>query len=201
MIASKIFLKDMITKKKVKNYLLFIFIFAFIVCQLFGDSIKSAFNENNIPWITIIVIFTSTSYSLYTYSLYEKVKNYISLPIKNSRFLLGFIISLFFVSFLERVSLIIIVVCLSGTNLLLNISMVIVVSLLCILINVWMLILINRKNKLELVLLVIVLLCSMFTFYFNMMILLKLLLIAGYCLIDLVNISKNEYIYIYHQVK
>lgn len=196
MIASKIFLKDMITKKKVKNYLLFIFLFAFIVYQLFGEFIQSAFNENNISCITMIVIFTSTSYSICTYSLYEKVKNYISLPITRSRFLLGFIISLFFVSFLERISLIIIVVCLSGTNLLVNISMVIIVSILCILLNVWMLMLINRRNKLELVLLVIVLLCSIFTFYFNMIVFLKLLIIAGCCLVALVNILKKESIYI-----
>lgn len=196
MIASKIFLKDMITKKKVKNYLVFIFICAFILSQLFEDFIKSAFNENNISWITMIVIFTSTAYSIYTYSLYEKVKNYISLPIKHSGFLLGFIISLFFVSFLERVSLLIIVVCLSGTNILVNISMVIAISILCILINVWMLMLINRKNKLELVLLLIILLCSMFTFYFNMIVFFKFLIIAGCCLVALVNILKKESIYI-----
>lgn len=196
MIASKIFLKDMITKKKVKNYLLFIFLFALIVYQLFGEFIKSTFNENNISWITMIVIFTSTSYSIYTYSLYEKVKNYISLPIKHSRFLLGFIISLFLVSFLERISLIITVVCLSGTSLLVNISMVLAVSILCILINVWMLMLMNRKSKYELVLSVIILLCSIFTIYFNIVVSLKLLIIAAYCLVALVNILKNESIYI-----
>lgn len=109
MLISKIFLKDMLTNKKVKNYFLFIFIFVVFSYEIIGDFIYEVFSKSNIAFITMVVVLTSTAYLIYTYSLYEKVKNYISLPIKNSRFILGFILSLILVTFLERVSFIIIV--------------------------------------------------------------------------------------------
>ena len=126
MLISKIFLKDMLTNKKVKNYFLFIFIFAVFSYEIIGDFIYEVFRKSNIAFITMVVVLTSTAYLIYTYSLYEKVKNYISLPIKNSRFILGFILSLILVTFLERVSFIIIVVCVTCENILINIFQVII---------------------------------------------------------------------------
>ncbi|WP_294354852.1 hypothetical protein [uncultured Clostridium sp.] len=126
MLISKIFLKDMLTNKKVKNYFLFIFIFAVFSYEIIGDFIYEVFSKSNIAFITMVVVLTSTAYLIYTYSLYEKVKNYISLPIKNSRFILGFILSLILVTFLERVSFIIIVVCVACENILINIFQVII---------------------------------------------------------------------------
>lgn len=196
MIATRIFLKDMVTKKKVKNYLIFIFLFLIIAYQAFGEFIRDTFGMSNISYITMAVMITSTAYLIHTYSLYEKVKNYISLPISNSRFLLGFVFSLILVSLLERISFLLIVVVVSNNNLLINIPVVVIGSILAILINVWILILINKKRKLEWILVVAVLLSYIFVSYFDVSIFINISVMLLCNVISLIGILKEDSLYI-----
>lgn len=196
MIATRIFLKDMITKKKVKNYFIFIFLFFIIAYESFGEFIRDTFGMSNISYITMAVMITSTAYLIHTYSLYEKVKNYISLPISNSRLLLGFVFSLILVSLLERISFLLIIVLISNNNLLINIPLVIIVSILSILINVWILILINKKRKLEWVLVVAVLLSYILISYFNFSIFINIAVMLLCYVISLIGILKEDSLYI-----
>lgn len=196
MIATRIFLKDMITKKKVKNYFIFIFLFFIIAYESFGEFIRDTFGMSNISYITMAVMITSTAYLIHTYSLYEKVKNYISLPISNSRLLLGFVFSLILVSLLERISFLLIIVLISNNNLLINIPLVIIVSIFSILINVWILILINKKRKLEWVLVVAVLLSYILISYFNFSIFINIAVMLLCYVISLIGILKEDSLYI-----
>lgn len=196
MISTKIFLKDMLSMKKVKNYVLFICIFAFIISNIFEDFLGVGFNEKFIPYFAALAILTSTAYTIYTYSLYEKVKNYISLPIKKTNFLLGFILSLIIVSFLERVSLLIILVYFSGINVLQNICLVSLISIFCILINVWMLIILNRKSKVQFIVVALVFASNMVVFGLNAAIWFKMLMILGSSFIVLASILSTDSIFI-----
>ncbi|SFU81343.1 hypothetical protein SAMN04487886_11828 [Clostridium sp. DSM 8431] len=196
MIATRIFLKDMITKKKVKNYCIFIFLFFIIAYETLQEVIRDTFGNSNISYITMVLMITSTAYLIHTYSLYEKVKKYISLPISNARLLLGFVFSLILVSLLERISFLIIIVLISNNNLFVNIPLVIIVSILSILINVWILILMNKKAKLEWVLLLAVLLGYIFVSYFNFSPFISIAIILLCCVVSLIGILKEDSLYI-----
>ncbi|MBE6051048.1 MAG: hypothetical protein E7214_10465 [Clostridium sp.] len=196
MIATRIFLKDMVTKKKVKNYLIFIFLFLIIAYQAFEEFIRETFGLSNISYITMAVMITSTAYLIHTYSLYEKVKNYISLPISNSRFLLGFVFSLILVSLLERISFLLIVVVISNNNLLVNIPIVVIGSILAILVNVWVLILINKKRKLEWILVAAVLLSYILVSYFDVSVFINISVMLLCNVISLIGILKEDSLYI-----
>ncbi|AKB25256.1 hypothetical protein MSMTP_1787 [Methanosarcina sp. MTP4] len=146
---SKIFFKDLVTKKKVFKYLLGMVLFTVFVKLFLADFIKPIFQEAFLPWITFITIFTSTAYTIYTYSLFEKVKTYIMLPIKKNRFLLAFTIGMIGISFLERGSFLIIGALICSSRPIYSITIIILVATWSILINIWVLLTVNNHKKIN----------------------------------------------------
>ncbi len=124
-------------------------LFTVFVKLFLADFIKPIFQEAFLPWITFITIFTSTAYTIYTYSLFEKVKTYIMLPIKKNRFLLAFTIGMIGISFLERGSFLIIGALICSSRPIYSITIIILVATWSILINIWVLLTVNNHKKIN----------------------------------------------------
>ncbi|WP_251861389.1 hypothetical protein [Clostridium sp. Marseille-Q2269] len=189
---SKIFLKDMITKKTIERYIIAILLFYIACIEYLGAFIKPIINEKTLIWITVVVTITSNAYIIHTYSLFEKVKNYISLPINKKRFLLSFTFSLIIISLLERISFIIVIAFLYVYNPLENIFLIISTVILCIEIDVWILLLLNRKRKVQWIPLIFLLLCIILSFILHISILNKFLILYLCIVISLISILKKN---------
>jgi len=144
---NKIFFKDFLTKKKALKYLLAIILFVIAVKFFLMDYIKPIFQDTFLPWVTFIVMFTSTAYMIYTYSLFEKVRSYIMLPIKKSKFLLAFTEGIIGVSFLERGAFLLIAAIICSNRTLYSVIVIILVAIWAILINIYLLLTINNRKK------------------------------------------------------
>lgn len=189
---SKIFFKDMISKKTIERYIIAILLFYIACIEYLGAYIKPIINEKTLIWITVVVTITSNAYIIHTYSLFEKVKNYISLPINKKRFLLSFTFSLIIISLLERISFIIVITFLYAHNPLENIFLIISTAILCIEIDVWILLLLNRKRKVQWIPLIFLLLCIILSFILHISILNKFLILYFCIVISLISILKKN---------
>lgn len=189
---SKIFLKDIITKRIIKMYIIGIILFYLLLEGDLGKLINPIISARNLIWITMLVIGTSTAYIIHTYSLFDKVKLYISLPINKKRFILSFIFSLIIVALLERVSFISIVVFMYCDNPLVNILLIIITSVLCIEINIWGLMLLNENKKFEFVYILFILGCFLVTITLNFSKLNQIIVLILLTIISLIGILKEE---------
>lgn len=188
---SKLFLKDILTKRKIKQYIVVIIAFFISINLFFKEIIGTIFNDRYLSLLTVIIIFTSTAYIIYTYSLFEKIKQYIMLPIKSFRFIMNFAKSLFICALLERISFLLIGIILFSDSPLLASTTVLIYATLSILLNIWILLILNSNRKKDWISLtgVIILLLSIFLTYLT-----KIVEIAGIflCLIITINGISNH---------
>lgn len=192
---SKIFLKDLINKKRVVRYLIILLSFTIIMKQYSSTINQSLINEKSVIFVTAGVILTSILYVVHTYSLFEKVKSYLCLPISKKRLLLSFIFSLICISFLERLSFIIIIIFMCSKSPFLNSFLVIETSILFILGDVAYLIANNKRSK-RYYLEIFLLLCMILSLFIKISLISIIKLMALYIVILLFYILKQDSFYI-----
>lgn len=144
---SKMFLWDFITPKKIKNYVLYLIVFAVLTGILFED--KEIFHINSFACSTIGIgiAFTSTAYVIYTYSIFENIKLYLTLPISKWKLFGAYFAALWVCTIIQRISFVIVVLVNYGSNILENSILLIVNSGVAVLINIGILLGKNGKRK------------------------------------------------------
>ena len=165
--VSKLFLKDILNKRKIKQYIFVIIAFFVSMNLYFKKIIGTIFSDRYLPLMTVIIIFTSTAYIIYTYSLFEKIRQYIMLPIKSFRFIMNFAKSLFICALLERISFLLIGIILCSDSPLLGSITVLIYAILTILLNIWILLFLNCNHKNEWISLIGVIILLLYIFLTN----------------------------------
>lgn len=147
MIKNNIFLRDFVTFKKIKNYVIYIFLFAIFTNIFFED--KHVFQISSLACSTIGIgiAFTSTAYVIYTYSTFENMKLYLTLPIGKWKLFFSYFFALWTCTVIQRISFVIVIIINFGSNVLLNSILLLLNSGAAILINIGILLSKNGKRK------------------------------------------------------
>ncbi len=146
---TNVFLRDFITKKKIKRYFLYLVLFALGIWVLRVNGNLIALNQEWIGLLGITVAFASTSYTIYTYSLAEKIRFYLTLPIGRYQILFAYFFALFTVTMIQRISFLLVILLFaeSGVMLLEHIVLLITVVFVTVLLNVGILLAKNKGSK------------------------------------------------------
>lgn len=162
---SKMFLWDFITPKKMKNYLLCIFLFA-ILTQIFFED-ENVFQMDSFAYSTIGIgiAFTSTAYVIYTYSTLENIQLYLTFPIGKWKLFGAYFAALWICTLIQRISFVIVIIVNAGSHILENSILLLVNSGAAVLINIGILLGKNGKRKVMM--------------FENMILLLVLVLLGG----------------------
>lgn len=149
MLQTNVFFRDFITKEKVKRYFLYLVLFTLGIWILRMNGNLIALNQGWIGFFGITVAFASTSYTIYTYSLAEKIRLYLTLPIGRYQIFLAYFFALFVVTMIQRISFFMILLLFteSGVVLLEHIILLITVVFVTVLLNVGILLSRNRGSK------------------------------------------------------
>lgn len=146
---TNVFLRDFITKKKIKRYVLYLLFFTLGIwgLQMSGNSI--ALKSGIIGILGITVAFASTSYTIYTYSLAEKIRLYLTLPIQRHQIFLAYFLALFAVTMIQRISFLFIILLFaeSGIMLLEHMALLLTIVFVTVLLNVGILLGKNSGSK------------------------------------------------------
>lgn len=146
---TNVFLRDFITKEKIKRYVLYLVLFTLGIWVLRMNGNLIVLNQELIGFLGITVAFASTSYTIYTYSLAEKIRLYLTLPIGRYQIFWTYFFALFAVTMIQRISflLVILVFTESGVVLLEHIVLLITVVFVTVLLNVGILLGRNKGSK------------------------------------------------------
>ncbi len=149
MLQTNVFFRDFITKEKVKRYFLYLVLFALGIWILRMNGNLIALNQGWIGFFGITVAFASTSYTIYTYSLAEKIRLYLTLPIGRYQIFFAYFFALFVVTMIQRISffLVLLLFTESGVVLLEHVVLLIAVVFVTVLLNVGILLGRNRGSK------------------------------------------------------
>ena len=149
MLQTNVFFRDFITKEKVKRYFLYLVLFALGIWILRMNDNLIALNQGWIGFFGITVAFASTSYTIYTYSLAEKIRLYLTLPIGRYQIFFAYFFALFVVTMIQRISffLVLLLFTESGVVLLEHVVLLIAVVFVTVLLNVGILLGRNRGSK------------------------------------------------------
>ena len=144
---SKMFLWDFITPKKVKKYVLYIFLFAMLTKIFFED--KNIFQINSFACSTIGIgiAFTSTAYVIYTYSILENIKLYLTFPIGKWKLFGAYFAALWICTVIQRISFIIVIIANFGSHIFENSILLLANSGAAVMINIGILLGKNGKRK------------------------------------------------------
>ena len=144
---TKMFLWDFITPKKVKKYVLYIFLFAILTQILF--EYKNIFHINSFACSTIGIgiAFTSTAYVIYTYSVLENIKLYLTFPIGKWKLFGAYFSALWVCTVIQRISFVIVIIANFGDHSLENSVLLLINSGAAVLINIGILLGKNGKRK------------------------------------------------------
>lgn len=146
---TNVFLRDFITKKKIKRYVLYLLFFTLGMwgLKMSGNSIVLKSEIMGISGIT--VAFASTSYTIYTYSVAEKIRLYLTLPIQRYRIFLAYFLALFAVTMIQRISFLLIILLFaeSGIMLLEHMALLLAIVFVTVLLNVGILLGKNSSSK------------------------------------------------------
>lgn len=146
---TNVFLRDFITKEKVKRYILYILLFTVGIWLLRMNGNRIALNQKWIGLLGITVAFASTSYTIYTYSLAEKIKLYLTLPMEQYQIFFAYLFALFAVTMIQRVSFLLVILLFaeSGIVLVEDIVVLITVVFVTVLLNVGIFLGRNKGSK------------------------------------------------------
>lgn len=146
---TNVFLRDFITKKKIKRYVLYLLFFALGILGLRMSGNSIALKSEIIGILGITVAFASTSYTIYTYSLAEKIRLYLTLPIQRYRIFLAYFLALFAVTMIQRISFLFIILLFaeSGMMLLEHMALLLAIVFVTVLLNVGILLGKNSSSK------------------------------------------------------
>lgn len=98
---TKVFLRDFITKDKLKWYgIAFILFGAF----LYYFPLPQLPMERTAGVLGIMVCFFPTMYTIYTYTAADNIRLYLTLPVKPQGVIFSFVLSLFIVTLIERIA-------------------------------------------------------------------------------------------------
>lgn len=148
MIATRMFLKDFITRRKTIKYIAILTLFSVFLKAFYtgGQNKPYQLSWNIGVTLGICVAFSSTLYVIYTYSNVDKIRLYISLPLSKSKIFAGYFFALFSCTILQRVSFIIIGMIFLGNSRWEDIILTVISSAVAILINIGFFLGKNRNN-------------------------------------------------------
>lgn len=146
---TNVFLRDFITKDKVKRYVLYLVLFTLGIGALRMNGNLIALKQELIGVLGITVAFASTSYTIYTYSLAEKIRLYLTLPMQRNQIFFAYFFALFAVTMIQRISFLLIILLFaeSGMILLEHMILLIAVVFVTVLLNVGILLGRNGGSK------------------------------------------------------
>lgn len=146
---TNVFLRDFITKKKIKRYVLYLLFFTLGIWGLKMSGNSIALKSEIIGILGITVAFASTSYTIYTYSLAEKIRLYLTLPIQRYQIFLAYFLALFAVTMIQRISFLFIILLFaeSGIMLLEHMALLLAIVFVTVLLNVGILLGKNSRSK------------------------------------------------------
>ena len=203
MIENKMFIRDFITPTKLKKYLIYIAIFAFLMELLFKDKVLIYFSDSASSVIGIGIAFSSTAYVIYTYSVLENIRLYLTLPIRKGKVFGAFFLALWLCSIIQRISFVIILIAYFNDHIIENIVLLLVNSGVAVLINIGILLGKNAKKTGSIILNFILVCILLLIGYCDLLFLYKLFfaLLIGICAI--LSFGKKDItdLIIYHEPK
>ena len=145
--ATKVFLRDFMTPKKIRNYLIAVVVFGGLIFSLSGGGESFVLSDSAGGMIGIGIAFTSTAYVIYTYSTWDKIRLYVALPIGKWKLLGGYFLALWLCTLLQRMSFVILVLAVFGKHVWENVCLLLLSSGAAVLINIGILLGRNAKRR------------------------------------------------------
>lgn len=104
---TRVFLRDFITKDKIKWYGIVLILLGAL---LYFSPLPQLSVVSTAGVIGIMVCFFPTMYTIYTYSLTNNIRLYLTLPVKSRSLIFSFALSLFIVALIERIAFVAVVI-------------------------------------------------------------------------------------------
>lgn len=142
---TKVFLKDFITRRRVIWSAVSVAMLALLLGILQTDRFSSGAAANVLG---IMICFFPTMYVIYSYAVFEHIRSYLALPVSSHKTILSFAVALFVDTLIERMALVAVAVLFLFENPLPVLALLPVSGFATVLINVVILLGINRRNPL-----------------------------------------------------